>query len=146
MNPFSNHEAEILNKDDDHKAKNHNEFNDLIKICDPNTIEKEDLFNRYREAPKDPKTAAFLEPEIKQLSDLDHEDYSGLEDEQYWEDKNEEGNSNNQLPEDFANMLDGNNNKDAEKIFYFSTLNSQDKLENVNEADSNRKQRYAFKS
>ena len=138
FSPFSNHEEE-LKYDDSTKNLEQNKFNELIEFCNSDSHEKEDQ--------NVSELDHSIDHEINQISSPLQENSSHIEVEEDKEslNKNEEHHSNNdendQFPEDFTNMLDGNKDKDTEKIFYFSTLNSQDKLENVNELENNEKKR-----
>lgn len=149
--PFPNSDAKLEDDDDSNTPiSNQNKFNQLFEFSKPKDHESDnsnisDVDNS-------------LEQEIKQFSDLHHEYLSGVDENIDFEDKEDGDQSNNhdqsnskednndKLPVDFTDMLDGNQNKDTEKVFYYSTLNSQDKIDNINELDkdqeSNQKQRY----
>lgn len=97
----------------------------VLEKLNLHTKNEKDLMQKFREDVENlkfPGTVQDLEPELQNLADVidnfdpDGEDITDEQDEEI-----------DILPTDFAHMLDGNRNKDIEKVVYFSTLNSQDK-------------------
>nr|WP_236870021.1 hypothetical protein [Candidatus Bandiella numerosa] len=131
--PFSNHEA-ILKSNSSGKSIPKDKFNELTKFNASNANDGDEDSQKC-------DSRQSLDHDINQLSYLSDDNFSAVDEDKVTEDKldgeqsNNNENSNNEIPDNFTNMLIGNKEKDAEKVFYFSTLNSQDKLENIIDAE-----------
>ena len=98
-----------------------------------NTNKEKDLLDHFGDDfdnLKFPGTAPDLEPELQKYGQI-LTDYRQAPEDMFIDQENEIG----ILPKDFTDMLDGNKDKDVEKVVYFSTLNSQDKVDHIDASE-----------